>query len=98
MSRILTLQDVARHKTQDDVWLAIHGKVYDVTKFLDEHPGGDEVVLDKAGQDATAEFDDVGHSEEAWEALEPLLIGRLKEAVITTGLLETLSSSKLNNH
>jgi cytochrome b involved in lipid metabolism len=38
MSRILTLQDVARHKTQDDVWLAIHGKVYDVTKFLDEHP------------------------------------------------------------
>lgn len=50
--------------------------------------GGDEVVLDKAGQDASAEFDDVGHSEEAWEALEPLLIGRLKEAVIMTELLQ----------
>ncbi|EEP81632.1 cytochrome b5 [Uncinocarpus reesii 1704] len=79
MSRTFTLRDVARHKTKDDVWLALHGKVYDVTKFLDEHPGGEDVILDKAGQDASAEFDDVGHSDEAREALEPLLVGTLEQ-------------------
>ena len=33
--------------------MVIKGKAYDVTKFLDEHPGGEEVLLDMAGKDAT---------------------------------------------
>jgi len=45
------------------------------------YSGGEEVVLDTAGRDASVEFDDVGHSEEAWEALEPLLIGTLERKV-----------------
>jgi len=56
----------------------IHDKVYNSSSFVDEHPGGEEVLLDVGGQDATEAFEDVGHSDEAREILEGLLIGTLK--------------------
>jgi cytochrome b5 len=40
-------------------------KVYDVTKFIQEHPAGPNYITDYAGIDATTAFDDVGHSETA---------------------------------
>ncbi|KAK1579769.1 cytochrome b5 [Colletotrichum navitas] len=74
----LTYQDVAEHNTKKDIYMVIHDKIYDVTKFVDEHPGGEEVLLDVGGQDATEAFEDVGHSDEARETLEQLHIGELK--------------------
>ncbi|WQF83751.1 Putative cytochrome b5-like heme/steroid binding domain, cytochrome b5, heme-binding protein [Colletotrichum destructivum] len=74
----LTYQDVAEHNTKKDLFMVIHDKIYDCTKFVDEHPGGEEVLLDVGGQDATEAFEDVGHSDEARETLEQLLIGDLK--------------------
>jgi cytochrome b involved in lipid metabolism len=73
-----TYQDVAEHNHKKDLFLVIHDKVYDGTKFVDEHPGGEEVMLDVGGQDATEAFEDVGHSDEARETLEQLLVGTLK--------------------
>ncbi|KAL1970020.1 hypothetical protein VTN77DRAFT_6425 [Rasamsonia byssochlamydoides] len=73
-----TYSDVSAHNTKKDLYLVIHDKVYDVTKFVDEHPGGEEVLLDVAGQDATEAFEDVGHSDEAREILEGLKVGTLK--------------------
>jgi cytochrome b5 len=49
-----------------------------VTKYLDDHPGGAEVMLDVAGQDADEFFEDIGHSKEAREELKKYLIGTLK--------------------
>ena len=37
----------------------MHGKVYDLTKFLPEHPGGQKIILKYAGKDATAAFDPI---------------------------------------
>jgi len=45
-------------------------QVYDVTNFLDEHPGGGEIVSEQAGKDATQSFDDIGHSKKAKEMLQ----------------------------
>lgn len=45
------------------------------------HSGGEEVLLDVGGQDATEAFEDVGHSDEAREILEGLLVGPLKREV-----------------
>jgi len=73
-----TMQDVAERNTSSDIYMVVHDKVYDCTKFLDEHPGGEEVMLDVAGQDATEAFEDVGHSDEAREVLDGLLVGELK--------------------
>jgi len=79
MSRTITLAEVAEHKDRSSCWCVIHNKVYDVTKFLDEHPGGEEVILDVAGQFASEPFEDVGHSEDARELLDQYLIGELPE-------------------
>ena len=52
--------------------------MYDVTKYLDDHPGGAEVLLDVAGQNADEFFEDIGHSQEAREELKKHLIGNFK--------------------
>ncbi|CAK9869535.1 unnamed protein product [Sphagnum jensenii] len=77
------LKEVAQHKAQDDCWMVIHGKVYDVTKFLDDHPGGDEVLLQTAGTDATDEFDDAGHSDNAKVQMEDFYLGDCAELLKT---------------
>jgi cytochrome b involved in lipid metabolism len=46
--------------------------------------GGEEVLLDVAGQDSTEAFEDVGHSDEARETLEQLYVGELKRQVSTS--------------
>jgi len=74
----ITSEEVAAHNKKKDLWVVINGSVYDVTPFVDEHPGGEEVLLDVAGQDATEAFDDVGHSDEAREILQGFLKGKLK--------------------
>ncbi|KAG5933695.1 hypothetical protein E4U60_004330 [Claviceps pazoutovae] len=74
----LTYQDVAEHNTKKDIYVVIHDKIYDCAQFIDEHPGGEEVLLDCAGQDATEAFEDVGHSDEARETLDKIQVGVLK--------------------
>ena len=68
MSKTITLAEVAEHKDRNSCWLVIHNKVYDVTKFLEEHPGGEEVIIDVGGRFASEPFEDVGHSEDARSA------------------------------
>ncbi|GAN06956.1 cytochrome b5 type B-like isoform X1 [Mucor ambiguus] len=79
-STIYSLDDVSKHNTKNDLWMTIHNKVYNITEFVQEHPGGEEVLLDEAGKDATEAFEDIGHSDEAREILEKYLIGTLDEA------------------
>jgi len=79
-----TADEVSKHTTQEDCWLVIGNqsnggpKVYDVTKYLDDHPGGAEVMLDVAGQNADEFFEDIGHSKEARQELQKYLIGTFK--------------------
>ncbi|CAN0465526.1 unnamed protein product, partial [Ascophyllum nodosum] len=53
-------------------------KVYDVSSYLDDHPGGAEVMLELAGQDATNMFEDIGHSSDARTEMKKFLVGKLK--------------------
>jgi Cytochrome b5-like Heme/Steroid binding domain/F-box domain len=52
---------VGRNKV-DDCFLGLHGNIYEITAFIDRHPGSPETILVHSGQDATRHFEDIGHS------------------------------------
>lgn len=58
-SKTYSGQEVATHDTRESCWIIVHGKVYDVTDFLDEHPGGSKIILKYAGKDATEEYEPI---------------------------------------
>jgi L-lactate dehydrogenase (cytochrome) len=56
---MLSGSEVSKHNSAKSCWVIIHGKVYDVTEFLPEHPGGQRIILKYAGKDATEEFEPI---------------------------------------
>lgn len=55
----VTRDMLAKHNTREDCWLAIRGRVYNVTPYLEYHPGGEDELMRGAGQDATNLFNKV---------------------------------------
>jgi L-lactate dehydrogenase (cytochrome) len=55
----LSGEEVAKHNSRESCWVIIHGKAYDVTDFLPEHPGGPKIILKYAGKSASEEFDPI---------------------------------------
>lgn len=60
--------------------IILHDKVYEVTNFLNEHPGGEEILIDHGGIDGSEDFDDVGHSQDAFELMQKFRVGELVES------------------
>ncbi|KAJ7793586.1 FMN-dependent dehydrogenase-domain-containing protein [Mycena olivaceomarginata] len=56
---MLSGKTVAEHNSRESCWIIVHGKAYDVTEFLDEHPGGSKIILKYAGKDATQEYEPI---------------------------------------
>ncbi|XP_045520946.1 cytochrome b5-like [Pieris brassicae] len=61
------------------VWIIYKDAVYDVTKYVAEHPGGPELVTDEAGTDSTKVFHEAGHTADAYTILAKYKIGELHE-------------------
>merc|ERR1711977_811279 len=55
-SSVISAEQVSQHNKADDCWVTLNGKVYDVTSFLPDHPGGRKAILVYAGKDASEEF------------------------------------------
>ncbi|KAG7019088.1 Cytochrome B5 isoform D, partial [Cucurbita argyrosperma subsp. argyrosperma] len=75
--KVFVFDEVAKHNNQQDCWVIISGKVYDVTSLLEDHPGGDEVLLLATERDATDDFEEVGHSLTASEQMEEYYVGNV---------------------
>ncbi|KAF8323818.1 mitochondrial cytochrome b2-like protein [Clavulina sp. PMI_390] len=56
---MLSAQEVSAHSTRESCWVIIAGQVYDLTEFLEEHPGGSAIILRYAGQDATQVYEEI---------------------------------------
>ena len=75
-SREVSMSELAKHNTPDDCWVAIHGYVYDLTEFAEEHPAGADSIYKLGGQDGTEAFQSV-HNEGMMEDFEEDKIGIL---------------------
>ncbi|XP_053692243.1 uncharacterized protein LOC128740704 [Sabethes cyaneus] len=73
----ITLDEVSYHDTPNDCWIVLFDRVYDITSFLQLHPGGHDVLLENAGRDATIPFNGSGHSKAAFASLKMYEIGEL---------------------
>mmetsp|Transcript_41629 Transcript_41629/g.107712 ORF Transcript_41629/g.107712 Transcript_41629/m.107712 type:complete len:526 (-) Transcript_41629:171-1748(-) len=76
-ARVISHEELNKHSSPGDAWLAVNGEVYNISKFAAMHPGGEQIILEHAGTDASEVF----WSYHAYEVLK-------KYAKLKIGLLE----------
>jgi 4-hydroxysphinganine ceramide fatty acyl 2-hydroxylase len=79
--------EIRKHSHEKDAWIVIDGYVYDVTHFLDIHPGGANIIAEHLGKDATEAFNDFSiheHSANALEMMKKFRIGVVEGKVISS--------------
>lgn len=80
-SKSYSKTEVTLHNTRTDCWIIIKNKVYDVTSYVEEHPGGD-AILAHAGDDSTEGFFGPQHATRVFDMIEDFYIGDLEQQPI----------------
>ena len=94
-----TRAEVSKHNTKDDCWLIFKNGVYDVTKYVPLHPGGESNVTSFAGLDSSVAFDQVGHSEFAYGQMKKYQIGNvLKDEFVDPSEMAVIDNEPKWNH
>ncbi|CAG8584421.1 3389_t:CDS:2 [Acaulospora colombiana] len=52
-----TWEELSKHNTRNSAYVAVRGNVYDITDFIERHPGGEDILLFAAGRDVTQAFE-----------------------------------------
>ncbi|XP_075058813.1 cytochrome b5 reductase 4 isoform X4 [Mixophyes fleayi] len=73
----VTEEELAKHNKKTDCWICIRGLVYNVTPYMEYHPGGEEELMKAAGADGTQLFDQVHRWVNYESMLKECLIGRM---------------------
>ncbi|XAR62585.1 hypothetical protein NMG60_11017404 [Bertholletia excelsa] len=82
--KMFSFAEVSLHNNPNDCWVIINAKAYDVTAFLTDHPGGEEVLLVAAGKDASEEFEAAGHGSAARLMLDEFYTGEIDPLTTVT--------------
>ena len=77
--RRFTAAEVALHQSAEDCWLIIDKKVYDVTPYIAEHPGGD-AIFRHAGCDVTEGFNGPQHPPRVFDLIDDFYVGDLQQS------------------
>lgn len=75
--RVVTLSELASHNKKNDAWIAIRGIVFNVTQYMDFHPGGIDELMRGVGKDATKLFESVHAWVNYQSILQKCVVGRL---------------------
>jgi cytochrome b involved in lipid metabolism len=87
--KVITQKELKNHASNSDVWVAIHGVVYDLTEFSQIHPGGSYLIQKLAGKDGTEEFQ-VFHEAQKLEMIQKHALGRLQDTAGMNTFLQTM--------
>lgn len=78
-NKIYSMNEVKKHNKINDGWVVIKNKVYNVTNFINQHPGGSQILSDRLGKDITSDFNARGHPDYVEKTILPkYLIGRIE--------------------
>eukprot|EP01059_Diplonema_ambulator_P007505 TRINITY_DN16971_c0_g1_i1.p1 TRINITY_DN16971_c0_g1~~TRINITY_DN16971_c0_g1_i1.p1 ORF type:complete len:189 (+),score=40.23 TRINITY_DN16971_c0_g1_i1:234-800(+) len=77
MAPTYTPAQVTSHNTLDDCWIVVNHSVYNITPFVNQHPGGTRILQQYAGRVATTSFNKI-HSKKAKTMLNRYLIGYVR--------------------
>ncbi len=72
-----TKEEIKKHNNNKSFWLVCNTKVYDITTFINKHPGGSEILLKKTNIDCSKDYN--FHSKNAKKIWKKYLIGYVKE-------------------
>ncbi|KOX68616.1 Cytochrome b5 reductase 4 [Melipona quadrifasciata] len=81
--RIVTLSELASHNKKNDAWIAIRGIVFNVTQYMDFHPGGIDELMRGVGKDATKLFESVHAWVNYQSILQKCVVGRLSRGSVS---------------
>ncbi|KAI3317288.1 mitochondrial cytochrome-like protein b2 [Xylariaceae sp. AK1471] len=96
--KLLSAEEIASHRSASSCWIVVDGKVYDVTSYLSEHPGGAAILLKQGGSDATAEFRKI-HSPDILKYLpEDACLGTLDAATRAALPISSASADSTSSH
>lgn len=94
----LSIEEVSKHKNPNDCWVIVNSFVYNLTYFLNNHPGGSGLLIASCGTDITTLFATKGgdgkHSSDAEKMLEKTRIGELNEKKNADNLKTVLESTR----
>lgn len=74
-----SLEEVAKHNKPDDLFIVVQNKVYDITDFCEDHPGGAESLMRLAGLDNTEGFSGIQHPAKVWDMIQDYFVGDVKK-------------------
>lgn len=74
-TKVITDKELMQNNHEKSMWVAVHGRVFDLTEFYLEHPGGFDIIEEVAGQDATAKYEEGDHRMESVRDLAKFYIG-----------------------
>ena len=77
-----TYEEVKCHNTLNDCWIICNNNVYNITDFLNKHPGGNKIILDYGGLDITNNYIFSLHSMYAYNMLSKYKIGSIINTII----------------
>ncbi|XP_008431082.1 cytochrome b5 reductase 4 isoform X2 [Poecilia reticulata] len=89
----VTQEELQKHNKREDCWTCIRGMVYNVTPYMDYHPGGEEELMKAAGIDGTDLFDQVHRWVNYESMLKECLVGRMTTKAATASKAIILPSS-----
>ncbi|CAI6336499.1 unnamed protein product [Periconia digitata] len=90
--------EVQAHNSQKSCYVTIGAKVYDVTSFLSDHPGGGDLILEYGGKDVKEIMEDEvshTHSEAAYEILDESLVGFMPTEPILNGATKSSKPAEI---
>ncbi|XP_011695461.1 PREDICTED: cytochrome b5 reductase 4 isoform X3 [Wasmannia auropunctata] len=96
--QVVTLSELANHNKQNDAWIAIRGVVFNVTRYMDFHPGGVDELMRGIGKDATKLFENVHAWVNYQSILQKCVVGRLSRGTSSASSTSSITEKSDTNN